>query len=539
VTARVALLGAIALAALLRGMAVLEPQLGIELSLGYPQNAVLGVAGRTWKPFSLVHGSFLSDVLRGLTTSWYAIGWLVGRYEDRLALLVDFVRDPFPFIVMGRVVMLAAAVAAVWLAARVAARLGGRVAAAAAAFVLAVSFAHVRSSLQIWPDGFVATATVATILAALVHLERGGIVTAAALGAVAALALASKPAVAALGVPVALALWWGGEPTLRAGLRRFAVASATTVIVFVAVSPHYVINWNELLLHARVQAMGSLSSATPWSQIGWSALLRIMLGTGPVVLGAVGVVAAVARTPRAAIVASAFPVLYLAMLARANPYARYFAVAAPLVAVFAGVGAAALAERIAPRRAGAIAALLVAVAVAPGAVQSWRYVRLIARPDTRILAGHWLERHVAPGTSVTLPNLVGYANPVVAKDGKTLALEYPRWQKALAARGLGDPERTFRLHYLGMFEKYPPFEPRDPVVVTAAHPTPSAVLATPADHVERLRAAGYRVAARFDGAPDPAPPGLVYDPQDADYLPLTGAEQVPQLGPTLTIWTAP
>jgi hypothetical protein len=90
-----------------------------------------------------------------------------------------------------------------------------------------------------------------------------------------------------------------------------------------------------------------------------------------------------------------------------------------------------------------------------------------------------------------------------------------------------------------MFGSFPPFEPRDPVVVTAAHPSPMSVLGTPAVHEERLRAAGYRVAARFEGVPDPPPPGLVYDPQDADFVPLTGAERVPQLGPTLTIWTAP
>jgi hypothetical protein len=31
----------------------------------------------------------------------------------------------------------------------------------------------------------------------------------------------------------------------------------------------------------------------------------------------------------------------------------------------------------------------------------------------------------------------------------------------------------------------------------------------------------------------------VYDPLEADYAPLVGAELVPRLGPTLTIWQAP
>ena len=144
------------------------------------------------------------------------------------------------------------------------------------------------------------------------------------------------------------------------------------------------------------------------------------------------------------------------------------------------------------------------------------------------------------GTAVTLPNITPYANPVVAPDAFILRVEYPSWQRALATRGLPDPARTYRMRYQGLLANYHGgWVPEDPVVVTAEHPAPNPALATPAVNVERLRAAGYRVAARFEAVPDPPPPGVRYDPQDADYAPLGGADHVAHLGPTLTIWRAP
>jgi hypothetical protein len=535
---RRALAAAIAVAAILRGLPLLVPHLQIELQDGYPETAVIAIAARTWKPFSLVHGSVLSEILRALYTLWYGLGLALGRYHARIDLVVDFLRDPFPFIVTARIVVLAASLAGVWLAAWLAARIGGPLAGPAAALVLATCFIHVRESLHVWPDAVAATAAAATVALALVHLERGTRRTAIVLGIAAGLSLACKPAVFPLALPVALALWWGGEATIGARARGFGLAAAATLATFVVASPHYLIDWRELLLHVRVQMMGSL--ATSASRLAWWDLVQITLGRGPFLVAVVGLVVAVLRAARPATVVAAFPVAYLALLARANPFARYFAIAAPFVAVLAGVGIAGIVARIAPRRAGLEAAVIALLLVAVPAERSWSYVALIRRPDTRISAGEWLRAHVAPGTAVTLPNIVGYANPVVAPDALTLRLSLPLWHEALVAHGLGDPAKTFRLTYQGMLSTWnASWVPRDPIVVTATHPSPQPALATPAVNEERLRAAGYHVAARFTGVPEPTPPGLVYDPLEADYAPILGAELVPRLGPTLTIWQAP
>jgi len=536
---RRALAGAIVLAAVLRGLPLAAPLLGVELEEAYPRHAILGVVAGDWKPFALVHGSVLSDVLHASYALWYGAGFVLGAYAERIDMLAAFLRTPLPFLVLARVVMLLASLVGVGVTARLAVRLAGRRAGPAAAVILATSFIHVRESLHVWPDALAATAAVATVLLALVHRDRGTRGTAIALGAAGGLALACKHAALPLALPIGLALWTGGGTT-TARVRRVLGASMAALAAYLVVSPHSVLDWPELALQLRIQSLGTFGAVAAAARLSWGDLMRITLGTGPLVLAAVGVVTSARRAPAPTAIAAAFPMAYLALLARANPFARYFAIAAPFVAVFGGAGAAMVAERVAPRRPGLVVLVLVAGASAVPAGRSWQYVRLLGRPDTRVLAGRWLERHVPPGTTVTLPNLVGYANPRLAPDAFILRLEYPTLHQALAARGLGDPARTFRFRYQGMLSNYDAgFVPHDPVVVTAAHPSSVSALSTPAVNETRLRAAGYTVAVRFEGVPEPPPAGLVYDPQEADYAPLVGAGRVPRLGPTLTIWRAP
>jgi MFS family permease len=537
---RRALAAVLVAAALLRALPLFVPALGVELELAYPRNAVRAVVERDWREFSPVHGALLSDVLRAATTIAFGVGRLTGRYGERVDLLADFVRAPWPFVVAGRALMLLASLVAVVLAARMAARLGGPCAGPAAAVILATSAVHVRQSLQVWPDGLAATMAIATVAAALAHVARGTLRSALWLGALSGLALSSKPALAPLAVSVALALWWGGSAaSLRTRAAWAAAAAAAALASFLATMPYAVLDWSLFSTLMRVQAAGSFASGDAATRIPFATLATLMLGMGPLLLAAVGVAVGTRRATRQAVVVAAFPLAYGCMLARANPYARYFVLAAPFVAVLGGVGAAAIAEALSPRRAWLGTAALVAVACAVPAYRSWEHVRLLARDDTRVLAGAWLEAHVAPGTGVTLPNIVGYANPVVAPDAFVLRVEYAKWRDALRARGLGDPARTFRLRFQGILSTYDgAFAPRDPIVVTASHPAPSLALRTPAVNEERLRAAGYTIAARFDGAPDPPPPGLVYDPQDADYAPLAGGALVPHPGPTLTIYAS-
>ena len=538
---RAALVAALALATLLRAYPLAAPHLGLELQEAYPRNAVLALVHGDWRPFALVHGSALLDVLRALYSAWYVLGTAAGVYHDRTDFLAAFIQTPLPFVIVGRVVLLLAALTAVWLAAGVATRLGGSAAGPAAAIVLATSFIHVRESVHVWPDGLAATGALATIAMALRALAEGTPATMLLLGALAGGALACKHAVFLLAIPVLLVAWWSGAGGWLQRSRRATSAGVAAACTYLLLSPHTLLHWQEMRLQLEIQSAGLLSSEGPRAALPFIQLLHLCVGVGPLAVALLGLSTSARRAPRATLLAASFPVLYLVFLASArNPFARYLAIAAPFIAVFAGVGTVAAAERAWPRRPTLVLVpLLALVCVGPG-LQSWYHVRLLSRPDTRQLAGEWLQAHLPPAVSVSLPNLAVYPNPVLPPNEGRVRLDYPEQAGELLARGVGRSSAARQVHYLGFLDIYDPtWEPADPWIVTASHPAPARALSTPLAYDERLRAAGYVVAARFEATPQPPPPTLVYDPLEADYAPLRGAEHVLRPGPNLTIWRAP
>ena len=98
-----------------------------------------------------------------------------------------------------------------------------------------------------------------------------------------------------------------------------------------------------------------------------------------------------------------------------------------------------IARWLAPRRPAWAAIAIVLAAVAAPTLQSWSYVRLLARPDTRDLAGEWLQAHATPGTSIRLPNVTEYANPTLPPDEYRLVLSYKGLARALRQACEPDP----------------------------------------------------------------------------------------------------
>src|SRR5205807_9777313 len=93
-------------------------------------------------------------------------------------------------------------------------------------------------------------------------------------------------------------------------------------------------------------------------------------------------------------------------------------------------------------------AIVLLVAAVP-AMRSAQYDRLLARDDTRSLAGRWISRHAPFGTPLTLPNVAPYPNPILPPTADQLRLRYPRQAAALIVRGLGRPGETCPPRYLG------------------------------------------------------------------------------------------
>ena len=511
------------------------PYLGLELQNHYPANAIFAIGRGDWEPVLLHHGAGLLDLLRALYSVVYSVGHIAGTFADRIDLVAAYARNALPFIIMGRIVVCAFALATMVAVGRLARARDGGAAGAGAILILATSPIHVRESLHVWPDVLIGALALATTVAALRVIERGGLRAAAAMGALGGITLATKFSAVPVLLPIAVAI------LLRADERgrRIAATGLAGTTAFLLLSPYIVIKWHDtfaaLSLQARIMSLpggGGLSLPT---------LVGIGLGWGPVALAVAGIMIAASTRWRDTIVLAAFPLAYLVLLARSSTlYARYLTALAPFVALFASAGAARIGAWLVPRWPAVGAATLVLAAVAAPLVQSVHTVRLFAREDTRQQAGDWIVAHIPFGTPIALPDAVPYPNPILAPDSRRLQLDYPAFATALAARGFGDPARTYPASYLRFFDApIPSAETLTPVVVAASHPVVVNGMNVAPGVLDSLRARGARPVATFSGIDDPLPPGVVFDPIDAEYVPLTGAELVQRPGPNITIWALP
>jgi hypothetical protein len=540
---RTALIVPVVLAALLRAIPLDDPHLGLELQEKYARVAVVAIARHDWDPsIYLVHGSGMLDALRALFTAWYGAGRLVGAYHDRLDLVGAFLRDPLPFVIAGRVLVLLAAVLTVHLVARLGASLACTAAGAAGALLLAVSFIHVRESTHVWPDVPAAAAVLAAVALALAARQRAGLVPAVVAGGMGGLALAIKHSAFPVLLPVLLGALDGPGRGRRARLLRAGTAALAAVVVYAVLSPHVLLAPGLTLSLLRAQSNFIFTKPPDDRALSLPALIDLCLGWPTCVLAGIGALFLLRRDPRATLIVALFPLVQLAVVLRGYLlFARYLLLLAPFVALFAGAGTVAVARLLSPRRTGlALVPLLAAVAFAPGR-ESLAFVRLLTREDTRLLAGAWIEAHVPGGTPLTLPNLVAFPNPVLPPAENALRLRYPPpWVDAFRRQGLGDPARTYPAYYFGAFDTLlRNWTPGTAVVVTASHPVVLNGMNPSPEARTTLAASGARVLARFEGVPEPLPAGIVYDPYEADYAPLRGAAAVPRPGPTITIWELP
>ncbi|MGH7894240.1 MAG: hypothetical protein ACREQL_06195, partial [Candidatus Binatia bacterium] len=464
------------------------PQPEVDVPTG---TAILEIVRQDWRPLSLFHGTGLVYTLRCAYTALYAIGHATGRYQDRLDLLASFVRDPFPFVLIGRGIMLVLATLALVVAGRTGGLVGGPVVAAGATALLAVSFIHVRESHYVWYDLPAGTAALVTTWLALRAVQRptpGPLLAAAAAGG---LSLAMKHSVFPVAVPVFLAAALGGAASPGRRAARIAAAGATALVAYGIACPYSFLEPQAFLDAAWFTAAATKGYAGSFA-LSLPRLWMTVIGPAATVLAVVGVVAIVARTWREGLVVGAFPASYVAVLAsQGRLHARYLAPCAPLVAVLGAIGADAIGQRVAPRRSGVVTALLLAVAVAGPATQSIQYDMLLARADTRQFAAEWLYAHVPPGTRLTFPSANGHPNPLVPIDETLLRVFFRPWADTLVARGAVDRRHEYPRRFLGgVFGDYSPdWQPGDRYVVVADHPVVVSAAQAPPFYLDRLRAA--------------------------------------------------
>lgn len=495
-----------------------------------PGLALDSLVRESWRPASLVYPTGFFTLLRLTCGAIYLLGLGAGWWVDRVDFAGTAIESPFLLYVPPRALACLFGVATVWLTGALAATLFGPRAGLAAAALLAVAPLAVRESHHGSLDAAATAMFTATLLAAARYRRDGDARTLVLAGAAAGATLAFRYQLAAVVLAVPLAEWLRAERA-AGGTRRLAAAALAAGASFT------VLNLFPLLdpWAAWADMQPTLKLAYDWwgpRSLPIAYGLQLASGTLACLLGAMGIVLALRSSPRSGVLPLVVAAGVLVPLC-------------PLIAVFAAGAVATVTARL--RVGPTLAAVtLVALAAAGPAGRSLAMVRLLGREDTRVAAGRWLVTHTPSDAVLVLPgDGAFYENPALPVTSWRVVERVltPDVRKALAARGrprLAGPVKVGALQALprpgsGPGRKvYERWRNQGATIVMAMHPWLAHWV--PGDPVS-LAFIQHHAAllAQFTGTDDRATPAPVFDPLDANYVPLANFAGVRAPGPNITI----
>lgn len=322
-------------------------------------------------------------------------------------------------VMIGRLFVAAAGTATVAILFSIGRRIAGTTTGLIAAALLAVAVLHVRESHFAMTDvlmTLLATGCLAVLLAAF-DRARGREITPSTLamfgaaGALAGLAASTKYSAVAVSASMAAAqmLLLAGrrEGVLRAFLPS-VVFGAALVIAFLLGTPYAVLDYERFRTDLEFdfthlsEGHGGLDLGRGWSYHVTRSLPH-GLGLSAFVAAVVGLVPLLRRHTQHGLIVLAFGIaLYVALGGGRTVFFRYILPLVPLACIPAAVAVERvscwLRDRGLPLR--TARAVTVLVVLAPGVVNSVWMDLVLARTDTRVLAGRWLQEHARAGESL-------------------------------------------------------------------------------------------------------------------------------------------
>lgn len=369
----------------------------------------LAFAKGSLNPHNFLYPTLYFYVLFAWVGAYLAFVYVSGRAGSVAAVQRLYFTDPTGLYTAGRALGAVSGVATVLLVHRLGARLFNRRAGLAAAVFMAAAPLSVRDSHYVKHDVF-ATMLIVAAYAALVRVwpaprdagprRRDVLVASAACGA----AFSTHYYCVFLALPLVWAVvqaWraQGWQPVMR----EIIVAGGCAAAVFLALSPFLAVEpitaWrdiaaNRAIVVDRAVAAGAFTPALRYLDIMW----HDSMGAPVVLLGGAGALWMLAVAPARAVLLLAFPVPFFAFISNTVPASRYLNPVLPFVAVFAAWALAGLAERL--RAKPWMFWCTVVACVVPAIVSSVRADLFFRQADTRTLALDYIERNIAPGSTV-------------------------------------------------------------------------------------------------------------------------------------------
>lgn len=467
-------------------------------------------------------------VVAAVYVVFFNIGRQIGWYPLERIFLESAALHPTTHYLIPRFVSMTAGVANVWVVYRLALRLFDRTTALIAAVFLAVAALHVRDS------HFGVTDVMAACLATCSFLytarfARDGTRRSLVLSALfAGLAASTKYNCGLIVLP---ALWavvfsTGAAAGGLAVAGRAGLYAGVSIAAFVAGTPYAAIDFPAFVtamqeITAHLQG-GHAAVAGPAWVTHVTISLRYGLGLPLLVTAVAGVLLYVLRDWREGILFAIFPIVYFAVVgAGQTAFARYILPIVPFLCVAAAYFVVALARVVADVAGrsvtGAVAWVIAIVLAAPSAWSAARIDLLLSRTDNRVIAAEWIYRSFPNG--ITMHQTGSGYGQVQIKAVDPFAS--PRFPEVLYDEGAD----AFR-HPDGSAAAAP-----DLIVLQESPLTYSSV----PEGIRRIVDAEYELRQTF-AALDSADPSLVFDPDDAFYVPLAGFDAVVRPGPNLLLF---
>jgi hypothetical protein len=392
------------------------------------QTAV-GIFGGDWRLSSFRYPSLFIYAIRVALQPVALWGRLAGEAPDAAHLIARFDADVTPFVLIARVLSLAAGLGTIAVAAAIARRLGGATAGLLTGLALAPNPLHAELSRLGRVDSTLVLWLTAGLYFTIRYFQEGRARDLAFMSLSGGLALATKYS-APLFLPVSVAVAFLRGPTDRhplvaSRLSRVLIAAAVPVAVFFLLNPQALLNPGALLawvLHQSDRVGTSVGSTKPPGAVYYSGLLLSgSFGAGLLVVSLVGLLALARRDRAMCACLLLFVLPYSIVIGTSRPtFDRYLLPILPVLAIGAGLGAVALAKRFS-RTPGLVFALAL-IPTLPFLAS--RLVIDVSGGDTRLRAVKWVEDNVRPGSTVFLIQPVNAALPLGDLGARSLSRRF-------------------------------------------------------------------------------------------------------------------
>lgn len=530
----------VALVILAAAVRVWGIQFGLPLVLARPDEQL--ISGKvieffqkgTLNPRFFDYPTFYFYVLAALYGGYFAIGWIAGWFDSIAQFVASWPVDWVPFFMIGRFVGALTGTASVWLLYDTARRMFDRRVALLAAFFLSLAFLHVRDSHYGTTDVPMTALLLASMLFIVRTHQSGQLRDAVLAGAFAGLAMATKYNAVMLVAPMVLS---GAIKIWDARGRRWQAAREARLhwmlpvmgLAFFAGSPYVLLDYGKFLYDMKWLRWSMDRGMTPPELlgIGWVYHLRVSLryGLGLPLLtaGLAGIALLLVRRPREASIWCAFPFLFYAVAGDSyNVFVRYMVPVVPFLCLTAAFLTSELGDlltralsRRLPVRTSFVLTVLAGTLIWPSAASVVAFDRLLARTDSRLVAGAWMREHAPAGSVIFYAgNLYGHLQ---LEERRPFKYVYWKWDRDAS---------KFRNEQDRWTDEWPEF-----IVV---HESP-----LPYSHVPPLVEQRLRVdyaLAHVERAVDGTDPRNVYDLQDGFFLPYAGFQDVQRPGPNIHIY---